>query len=105
MVLDLWGFALMTIASTWLVKKVNVLSLFNAAIATVFIHWIVTDFGVWLGSSMYAQTLSGYMLCLVAAIPFEYNLFAGTVVYSAILFGCFEWMQKKYAVLARPNAG
>jgi hypothetical protein len=39
------------------------------------------------------------MACLVAAIPFELNFLAGTVVYSAILFGAFEWMKKRYSAL------
>jgi hypothetical protein len=85
------AFILMTLSSRWLIRKISVQAVFGAVLLAVFIHWIVTDFGVWMGSTIYAQTLTGYALCLVAAIPFELNLLAGTVLYSVLLFGIFEW--------------
>jgi len=36
---------------------------------------------------------------LNAAIPFELRLLLATVVYSTIMFGVFEVMQRKYASL------
>lgn len=93
------AFALMTIAGRLLIKKVTVASIFTTAIVSVCIHWLVSDIGVWHGSSIYAQNLGGYIACLVAAIPYELKLLAGTFIYGAILFGSFEWMQKRYSVL------
>lgn len=93
------AFALMTVAAKWMVKKVTVASVLTSALVIVFIHWIVSDFGVWIGSKLYPQTLMGFVECLIAAIPYELALLGGTVLYSSILFGCFEWMQKRYAVL------
>jgi hypothetical protein len=84
------AFVLMTLASIWITRRISVASVLSTGFVVVFIHWIVTDFGVWLGSAVYAQTLAGYQQCLVAAIPFELNLLAGTLVYSAVLFGLFE---------------
>jgi hypothetical protein len=85
------AFILMTLSSKWIIKKISLPSVLGAGFLVVLIHWIVTDFGVWLGSTVYAQTVTGYILCLVAAIPFELNLLAGTLLYSALLFGIFEW--------------
>ncbi len=99
------AFALMTLAAKWMVKKVTVISVLTTGFVCVLIHWIVSDIGVWLGSSIYAQTPGGYIDCLIAAIPYELNLVVGTILYSAILFGSFEWMQKKYTVLKIQNAG
>lgn len=89
------AFALMALTGKFLLKKVAVLHVLSAALLGVFIHWIVTDFGVWMGSSVYPQTVSGFGACLVAAIPFEWNFVAGTLFYSAVLFGAFEWMKKR----------
>jgi hypothetical protein len=79
-------------------------SVLGSAFIVVFIHWIVTDFGVWMGSTVYAQTFMGFITCLITAIPFELNLLAGTLLYSIILFGCFQWMQGKYPVLQQDRA-
>jgi hypothetical protein len=93
------AFALMTLASKWMARKVTVTSVLTSALVIVLIHWIVSDFGVWISSALYPQTFEGFIACLIAAIPYELNLLAGTILYSAILFGCFEWMQKKHSVL------
>lgn len=91
------AFALMAITGRWLIKKVTAASVLLAAFACVLIHWIVTDFGVWLGSTLYPQTLAGFGACLVAAIPFELNFLAGTLVYGLLMFGSFEWLQRNNA--------
>jgi len=94
------AFALMTLAGRLLIKKTSIRPILSAALVSVLIHWTVTDFGVWLDSSLYAKTITGFIQCLVAAIPFEIRLMEGTLLYGAILFGAFEWMQRRYSVLA-----
>ncbi|OLY94961.1 hypothetical protein SAMN05444008_111191 [Cnuella takakiae] len=89
------AFALMAITGRLLIKKVSASSVLLSAFVCTLIHWIVTDFGVWLGSSIYPQTAAGFGACLVAAIPFELNFIAGTLVYSGIMFGAFEWLQQR----------
>lgn len=80
-------FVLMAIAGRLVIKNVTVKSVATAVIAAVFIHWIVTDFGVWLGSTTYPQTLAGFTACLAVAIPFELRLLTATIIYSAVMFG------------------
>jgi hypothetical protein len=99
------AFALMVLASKLIIKNVNVASVVAAAIATVFIHWIVTDLGVWYGSALYPQTLSGYWMVLEAAIPFELRFFDGTLGYSVIMFGLFEYLKSKYPALQLNQPG
>ncbi|MEE1944351.1 DUF6580 family putative transport protein [Pedobacter sp. KR3-3] len=94
------AFALMVLVGRVLIKKVNIQNLFVASLAVVFIHWIVSDFGVWLGSTTYPQTLAGFWACLVAAIPFELNFLYGTLAYTALMFGVFESLKAKYPVLS-----
>lgn len=93
------AFALIVLVGHILVKKVNVANVFAATLVSVLIHWIVTDFGVWLGSQMYPQTVAGFWACLVAAIPFELNFIYGTLLYSAIMFVGFEALKTKYPAL------
>lgn len=98
------AFALMTIAGRWIIKRATVPTVMLSALACVFIHWIVTDLGVWLGGGLYAKTPGGFIDCLIAAIPFELSFIGGTLTYSAILFGAFEWMQQKYGFLKKQPA-
>ena len=93
------AFAIMILVTRLIVKKVIVLNFFLGTIAVVLIHWIVTDFGVWYGSS-YPQTLTGFWLVLVAAIPFELRFLYGTLAYGALMFGAFESLKIKYPVLS-----
>jgi len=93
------AFALMVLTGEVLLKKVNVKNVLVSSLIVVFIHWIVTDLGVWLEGTMYPKTLYGYWLCLVAAIPFERNFLIGTLLYSGIMFGAVEWLKTRYATL------
>lgn len=93
------AFALMTLAGRWMIRKVTVHTFLLSVFACVFIHWIVSDIGVWIGSKIYAQTVSGFMNCLAAAIPNEGHFLAGTLVYGTVMFGVFEWMKQRYTSL------
>ena len=93
------AFLLIAINGKLIIRKVTVKNIALSIIVAVFIHWIVTDFGVWIGSATYPQTWSGFNACLAAAIPFELRLLTATAVYSAIMFGVFELVQRKYVAL------
>ena len=93
------AFALMSLVGGWLLKKVSVYRFLFSVLICILIHWIVTDFGEWLGSKRYSQDLHGFIACLINAIPYEWRFLAGTLVYGAILFCSFEWLKRKYAVL------
>ena len=88
------AFVLMVVVGR-LLQAIEPLDVFLAAIAATAIHWLVTDFGVWLYSQTFAQTAAGYLDCLMVAIPFEWRFFTGTLVYSAILFGVFELLNRR----------
>jgi len=94
------AFVLMTIVGQTR-KKVTIDRFLLSVITCVLIHWIVTDFGVWVGSQTYAQNLSGFVACLEKAVPYEWRFLAGTLIYGIILFGLFEWMKRKYIILRR----
>lgn len=92
---SLWtygAFALMVIVGNYLGKKVSILNFLGSALLITFIHWIVTDLGVFLGTGMYPMTWSGWWMCLTAAIPFEQNFFTGTLLYGSVMFSVYQWM-------------
>lgn len=94
------AFALMVLTGKIVLKKITVKNIVIASLATVFIHWIVTSPAcILLEGSMYPKTWAGYYTSLIAAIPYERNFIIGTLLYSGVLFGLFEWMKQRYSAL------
>lgn len=98
------AFALMVLVGKWMKTNESVGRFIGSSLVIVLIHWIVTDIGVWLGSTIYPQTIEGLWACLLAAIPYERNLLVGTLVYGSIMFGAFEWLKYKLPALQTANA-
>ena len=98
------AFILMVVVGRLYINKVNVQNVVGASFIAVFIHWIVSDFGVWLGSTYYPQTLAGFWACLVAAIPYELKFLYATLGCSALMFGAFEALKAKFPSLAMRKA-
>ncbi len=65
------------------IGKIAALSFASAAM-----FYLVTNFWVWAGGpALYPHTAHGLLMCYTAALPFFGNTLAGTLVYSAVLFG------------------
>ncbi|WP_293300195.1 DUF6580 family putative transport protein [Pedobacter sp. UBA4863] len=92
--------ALMVLVGQLMIKKVTISNVFAASLAAVFVHWIVSDFGMWIGFDTYPKTLAGFGTCLIAAIPFELKFLYSTLVYSALMFAAFEALKAKFPSLA-----
>ena len=60
------------------------------SLCSAIMFYLITNFGVWAGSGMYPHTAQGLLACYAAAIPFFGNTLAGTIVYSAVMFGAAE---------------
>ena len=93
------AFVLMVLISRFLQPGKGLLRFLRANLAVVFIHWIVTDLGVWMGSSLYPQTAMGFISCLVAAIPFELPFLVSSLLYSSLFFGAIWVSQRSFPVL------
>jgi len=102
----LWAygsFALMVLMGTF-IKKANINNVILASISAALAHWIITDFGVWMGGHLYPKTTEGLITCYVAAIPYMKNMLIGNLVFSGIMFGIFELAQRKFPILSLSNS-
>jgi hypothetical protein len=60
--------------------------------------FLISNFGVWLGSTAtYAHNLGGLVTCYIAAIPFYGRTLASDLVYTAALFGLHAWLSRTVA--------
>lgn len=85
--------AMIVVLGYYLLKKITFGRVFGGALGASVIFFIVSNFGVWVSSSMYPLTTEGFITCYAAAIPFFHYTIAGNVVYSAVLFGTYEWIR------------
>jgi hypothetical protein len=95
-------FILITFIGKWLIKKVTVKNVIIAAITASLTHWLIADFTVWAGGGTDIRTMTplsrdwaGLQQCYIQGFPFMKNFLIGTLVYSGIMFGVFEWMKQK----------
>ncbi|MFT5167465.1 MAG: hypothetical protein ACI8P3_002703 [Saprospiraceae bacterium] len=95
-------------------KKVNFYRIIGASLTASVLFFLVTNFGVWLGSPTYPQSFSGLILCYAAGIPFitnpgaEHYFFLNTVfgdlMFTVGLFGVFELIKFQFPRLAKQRA-
>lgn len=98
--LFVYGSIALTVLLGWAVaRKFTPLRVAGAAVASSVLFFTVTNFGVWLSSGMYPQTLSGLAACYVAAVPFFQNTLAGDLFFATILFGGFALFEQRLPLL------
>lgn len=68
------------------------------------LFFLVTNFGAWLGSTMYPQTSVGLLAAYVAGIPFFQNTVLGTLFYSTLMFGSFAYLRQRNPGLSLQTA-
>ncbi|PPK84300.1 hypothetical protein CLV84_4069 [Neolewinella xylanilytica] len=59
----------------------------GATVSGTLVFFLLTNFGVWLGSSIYPQSGSGLLAAYAAGLPFLLNSAAGNVFFAGLLFG------------------
>jgi len=95
--------ALIVLLGWAIANRITPLSVAAAAVASSVLFFAVTNFGTWLASGMYPQTLAGLAACYVAALPFFQNTLAGDLAFSALLFGGFALLEQRLPVLRAPS--
>jgi hypothetical protein len=97
------SFALITIFGLVYLKKVTVSRLFVSSFVASISFFLITNFFVWFGGSMYPQTGQGLIACYTAGLAFYQqtlfgNLFLNTIMgdlfYTSLLFGSFYQINK-----------
>lgn len=102
-----YGTFALTVVLGMLIRKVNVTNVVVAGVGAALLHWLVTDIGVWMGGSIdittglpFTKDWNGLVKCLTLALPFLRNMIIGNLVFCGVLFGAFEYAQKRYPALA-----
>ena len=86
--------------SAWFtIKKVNITSVSGTSVLGATFFFILSNFGVWLGSGRYPTTSEGLLRCYVAALPFFGNMLVSNLFFCTLLFGAHYFLERKIKVL------
>lgn len=105
------AFSLIVLIGILVIKKVTVKRVGIASVLSTIGFWLIADFAVWMGGGTDIRTqlpltrdLSGLMQCYWQGFPYMINFLLGTLFYSALMFGTFEWMQRRFPLLDINNS-
>lgn len=80
--------------------RLGVIRVALAAVGSATGFYLVTNFAVWLTSGMYPLTGAGLMASYAAGLPFyEFGSLPGTLLWSAVLFGGFALLTRRFPTL------
>lgn len=91
--------ALLAVLGFGLRGKVSGARVLGYALGGSVLFFLVTNFGTWLGGTMYPQTAAGLAAAYVAGIPFFQWTVLGTLFYGALLFGGFALLRRNVPAL------
>jgi len=84
------SFALVGLIGLYLRTRKTVGTIVGGALTASLLFFVITNFAVWYGGTLYPQTWSGLVATYVAGIPFFKNTVLGDLVYTGLLFGAYE---------------
>jgi uncharacterized protein DUF6580 len=91
------AFALIVIGGKLIFNTVNLKNIVIAVICATSLHWLISNFGMCIRENQFSASMYGEKL--ISSLPYELRFLAGTALFSAILFGGFELLLKRYPAL------
>jgi len=89
------SFLIIAIIGIKTLKKRSFIRILGITISSSLVFFLITNFGVWISSSMYPKNIFGILACYTAAIPFYYSTLFGSLFYSFFLFGIYDFYALK----------
>ncbi len=90
------GYILLAFASKFILKEIYFVPIIGTSIISVFIFFLVSNYGVWQMMDIYEYSLSGLIECYIAGIPFlKYSLIS-TLLYSTTMYVLFRSILFRY---------
>ncbi|MEQ1796312.1 MAG: DUF6580 family putative transport protein [Lacibacter sp.] len=94
------GFCMIVLLGRLFLKQVSVKNVLLTGIGSTLVYWMIVDFGVFVfgctdittGQTM-DHSFTSLLKCYAQGAPFIKKFLIGTLLYSGIMFGAFEWMK------------
>lgn len=78
-------------------NKISLAKTLGTAFGSSAIFFLVSNFGVWVGSLIYQKNLIGLLTCYSAGIPFFQNTIISNLLFTIVLFGSYYLIQSEYS--------
>jgi hypothetical protein len=88
------SFILVGLIGIWLKERRTIAAVIIATFVSSLLFFIITNFGVWLVSPMYAKTGAGLVESYTLAVPFFRNTIVGDFFFATLFFGSFELIKQ-----------
>lgn len=95
------GFVAMVACGFLIRNKINTTNVILASFISASVFFLITNFSFFYPISLYPRNISGILASYSAGLPFFRNMLIGNMVFSAVLFGSFYLLSKRYPVLAK----
>ena len=106
-----FAFFVIVLIGITIIKSISVKRIALASVLSAISFWLIADFAVWAGGGIDIRTqtplsrdFAGLMQCYWQGFPFMINFLLGTIFYSALMFGSFEFIQRKFPALQSQSA-
>lgn len=83
------SFILMSVIAHFSIKGFKVAPILGNVLISTLLFFVLTNFGAWLGSTMYTKDISGLLLAFEAGLPFVLNSLFANLLFSGVLFGAY----------------
>ena len=80
-------------------RGISLTKTFGGMMSASGIFFLVSNFGVWAGGTMYPKNFSGLITCYAAGVPFIHNTIISDVLFTTVLFGTYYLLQVEYSSL------
>ena len=80
-------------------KGISVTKTLGGMLSSSGIFFLVSNFGVWAGGTMYTKNITGLITCYAAGIPFIHNTIISDTLFTTVLFGTYYLLQTEYSYL------
>ena len=75
--------------------KISTFKLLGISISSSLVFFIISNFGVFISSSIYSKDINGLLSCYIAAIPFYYGTLISSIIYTFSLFGINKFFTER----------
>ncbi len=73
-------------------KKIKLANLFLASLSSSILFYLITNFGVWASTNIYAKNFSGLINSYLMGLPFFRNTIFGDLFYTIFFFYGYEYL-------------
>jgi hypothetical protein len=100
----LWFFAITCLG--FLMRKVTVGNVISFSFLAPTVYFLLSNFSVWVGGGGWQRpkTFEGLMMCYADGLPFYRGGLMGTLVFGAVLFGVYFFLQRRELAQQRLGA-